>query len=50
VTEHIKLNQIRIVWKIKVQKVKRSVKNIAGVDAAVYGKCVIGCIGTFSFP
>ena len=50
VTDHLKLNQIRLARKIKIKRIKRDVRYIAGVDVAISAEYLIGCIGVFTFP
>lgn len=48
--DHIKLNQIRLAKKLRIQKVQKAVRYIAGVDVAVSGGNLVGCMGVFTFP
>jgi deoxyribonuclease V len=49
-TDHLKLQQLKLVRKIKIQRLNRKVRKIAGVDAAVTRDHLIGCIGVFLYP
>lgn len=48
--EHLKLNQIKLARKVRLQKIKKPVKYIAGADVAVTSKYLVGCIVILKYP
>jgi deoxyribonuclease V len=44
------LKQRRLSKKVKVEKIKKEVRWIAGVDVALNQRFLFGCMGIFSFP
>jgi deoxyribonuclease V len=48
--DHLKMHQINMAAKIRLSRIRGDVTSIAGVDVAISGDLLIGCISVLNYP